>query len=228
MKLFGLTVQISSLCLCHCKPGPVDNNNLPAVISQLTSKSGLAPNKAGVAVAEYTVPTVRMPDGSYIMESKRIARAIESLQPEPSVHLDHAVLRRVQDAWLEVLPPLVPTLVPRMPLYTLRGPSIEFHKASRARDFGMPLTELEAKYGGEKAWKAAEPGLTAWVDVLNENDRGPFCLGDRVSYADFVIVGFLEYCRCLEGDCLERVLRFDPVFGSLYDSCKSWLIRNDR
>lgn len=178
-------------------------------------------------MADYTIPAVRMPDGSYIMESKRIAWAIESFQPQPSLHLDNPVLRRVQDAWLEVLPPLVPVLVPRMPLYTLRGKSIEFHKASRARDFGMPLTELEAKYGGEKAWKAAEPGLRAWINVLNEDGRGPFCLGEQVSYADFIIVGFLEYCRCLGGDCFERVLRFDGLFGSLYDSCKLWLMRND-
>lgn len=168
-----------------------------------------------------------MPNGSYIMESKRIAWAIEALHPEPSVHLSNPVIGRVQDSWLQILSSLVPVLVPRMPVHVLRGPTIEFHKAARMRDYGMPLTELEAKYGGEKAWKKGEAGLKSWVDVLSEDRRGPFCLGDKVSYADFVIVGFLEYCRVLGGGCLERVLQFDGVFGELYEACKPWLARND-
>jgi hypothetical protein len=66
------------------------------------------------------------------------------------------------------------------------------------------------------------------VDVLSQDKIGPFCPGDQVSYADFLIMGFLEHCRVLRDGCFERVLQIDEVFEELYWACKPWLVRNDR
>ena len=118
--------------------------------------------------------------------------------------------------------------VPRMPRECLSGPSIAWLIEARKQTFGMPLEQVEAKYGGEPAWEKAMPGVENLAAVLKSDSNGPFCLGSTPSYADFIIVGFLEYCRCLGGGIFERTVAIDPAFRGLYDACYPWLERNDR
>lgn len=161
------------------------------------------------------------------MESLAIAKALESLYPEPTVHLDSEVLAEVSNTLSWTLKHLAPVLVPRMPRECLRGPSITYHIEARKKTFGMSLEELEATQGGEGAWKRARPGLDKMVSILKANSGGSFCLGSTPSYADFLIVGFLEWCRCLGGGIFERLTSLDSAFVNVYDSCHSWLEKND-
>ena len=52
-------------------------------------------------------------------------------------------------------------------------------------------------------------------------------IGDTVSYADFVIVGFLQFCKRIDQSYYDRVVEVDPAFGRLYDASKEWLARDD-
>lgn len=161
------------------------------------------------------------------MESTAIAHAIERSFPEPSVYLEAPVVQDVIDTMkLSVMWPLAPLLVPRMPREILSGTSIAFHIEARKKTFGMSLDELEAKHGGD-AWENALPGLHKLVDILKQDATGPFCLGKTPSYADFVIVGFLEWCKCLGDDIFQKLLCFDPVFGSLYERSSVWRQKNN-
>nr|POE56855.1 hypothetical protein CFP56_70107 [Quercus suber] len=189
--------------------------------------SGIEPHKPGTALSPYTIPVVRFPDGRYIMESRQIADEIEKLYPEPSAHIDDPVHARVQSAWRGVMMILQAVLVPRMPRECLSGPTIQFHRSSRSITYGMGLEEYEAQSGGEPCWQAAAPRLKALADILNENQEGPFCLGKTPSYPDFLVAGFLEWCRVLGGDCLQRVYNVDPAFEQLFTACAPWLARND-
>lgn len=178
-------------------------------------------------MADYTIPAVRLPGDSYIMESTAIAEAIEAMYPEPKAHLDAPVLQDVlATMWSSVIEPLVPMLVPRMPRECLSGSTIAFHIEVRKVTFGMSLDELEAKYGGG-AWEKALPGLYKIAGILKQDPTGPFCLGKTPSYADFLIVGFLEWAKCLGGGTFEDLLRIDPVYERLYASCELWLQKNN-
>jgi glutathione S-transferase len=161
------------------------------------------------------------------MESKDIALALEKEYPHPSAHPDSPVLNQVEEARAAALGPLFPMLVPRMPRDCLSGPTIEYHIEARKRTFGMTLEEYEAEHGGEPAWESAISGLQQLAAILKEDRSRPFCLGDTPSYADFLIVGFLEWCRCLQGGIFERIVGIDSAFQDVYDACKPCLERND-
>ncbi|OAQ59578.2 glutathione s-transferase protein [Pochonia chlamydosporia 170] len=138
-----------------------------AEIEPTLSSFGIPPHEPGTQLANYTVPAVRLPNGTYIMESLLIAQAIEAMYPEPKAHLDAPILAEVMDTLRWTLRHLVPVLVPRMPRECLSGPSITYHIEARKKTFGMTLEELEEKMGGEAAWKRAMPGLAKLAGILN-------------------------------------------------------------
>jgi len=94
----------------------------------------------------------------------------------------------------------------------------------------MSLAELEkSEKGGEAAWKAATPALERIAMFLHDTpDDGPFFLGGTVSYADFVLVGFLQFCRRAGEDVFERVIKVDAdgKFERHYKACEQWLERD--
>ena len=193
----------------------------------LFKDSGIPPHKSGSEVADYTIPAVRLPDGTHVMESKAIALALENLYPERFTHLNSPVLKEVEEAWVAALRPLIPVFCPRMPRECLFGPSIEYYTKARKITFGMSLEQLEAEHGGEPAWERAAPGLQQFVELLRSDPSGPFCLGSTPSYADFLIVGFLEWAKCVRGGCFERVIGLDKAFQEVYDACEPWLKKKD-
>ncbi|EME38692.1 hypothetical protein DOTSEDRAFT_75443 [Dothistroma septosporum NZE10] len=192
---------------------------------------GIEPHDPTVdAIAPYTIPFVTLSDGRHLMDSKKIAAALEAAYPPPdypSAHLEDPVVARAEQARLSSMKHLQAILVPRMPRECLSSSDIEFHRSARKKTYGMPLEEYEAKFGGEQAWEKARPGLQSLVEILEDDPNGPFCLGNTPSYADFYIVGMLEFSRCVGGGNLERFFEFDGVFQTLYEACGPWLKRND-
>ena len=47
-----------------------------------------------------------------------------------------------------------------------------------------------------------------------------------VSYADFVILGFLQFCKRIDQRYLDRVVEMEPVLGRLYAASEGWLARD--
>jgi hypothetical protein len=115
-----------------------------------------------------------------------------------------------------------------MPRECLSGSSITCHIEARKLTYGMGLEELGTKYGGEPAWENALPPLRALATLLKSDAAGPFYLGKTPSYTDSLIVGFLEWCRCVKGGNFERLVRIDQASKDVYDVCEPWLKRNDR
>ena len=47
-----------------------------------------------------------------------------------------------------------------------------------------------------------------------------------MSYADFVILGFLQFCKRIDQRYLDRVVEMEPVLGRLYAASEEWLARD--
>lgn len=175
------------------------------------------------------------------MDSKSIAHALEEEFPQPSLHLDSPILPQVEQVLLRAFQALAPDFLPEVPKRLLNPPSAEYFARTRAVRFGESLEEVQKNKGGQAAWDAAEPHLLQLAALLKEAG-GPFFMGDtgaekkdlpremltdpEVSYADFYIVGFLQFAKRLGK--LERAFSYDSAFRNLYEASAKWLERDDR
>ena len=161
------------------------------------------------------------------MDSLKIVPALETLQAEPSLHLDSPYVGKTQDAVNAAFGPLRPIGMPRIPVRLLNPVSAEYFNRTRTEQLGMTLPELEKSDKAINAWENAEPGLAALKALLHENGEGPYVMGETPSYADFIVVGFMHMCKKLGDDIFERMMAYDGSFPRLYKACEKWLKRDD-
>jgi len=91
----------------------------------------------------------------------------------------------------------------------------------------MPLPQLLAEQGGEEAWEEARPG-TRMLGELLEKEGGPFFMGSTVSFADFLVLGLLQFYKQIDEERIfKRVIELEPALGKLYDAGKQWLERDN-
>ncbi|KAK4040970.1 hypothetical protein C8A01DRAFT_35026 [Parachaetomium inaequale] len=158
----------------------------------------------------YTIPTILLPSGTYIMDSRAIATALEAAHPSPPLHLDSPALPRLESLLRRVMIALKPIYIVRVPKVILNEASVPFWNETRAAAQGVTsLEEYErANVDLGPRWEEAEPALREVTDLLGEAPpgKGPFFLGNVVSYADFVWAGFLIFMGRLGEDVLEEVL----------------------
>ncbi|KAH7361368.1 hypothetical protein BKA66DRAFT_514685 [Pyrenochaeta sp. MPI-SDFR-AT-0127] len=181
---------------------------------------GLPPSHGGVA--PYTVPTIRLPSGVYIMDSYKIALEVEKLYPSPSSYLDTDIVHRLNDLVTQIVTALSPVHIPRIP-HLLSDESCRYFVETREKRFG-PLEKLGEK-AGKQMWDAAHVQLDEAAKLLAECN-GPFFLGDKVSYADFVFVSFLQFAKVVSQDLFESITRRHTSFADLYHACDKWLAQD--
>ncbi|KAF2274563.1 uncharacterized protein EI97DRAFT_435102 [Westerdykella ornata] len=177
-------------------------------------------------LAEYTSPVVRFDDGTFVMDSWNIAHEIEKRYPTPSLGLDEPIVVQIKEFISKLFVPLAAEILPKIPRNLLSAPSAEYFERTRAAKFGMSLTQFEKEKGGDKAWEAAEAPVKELAGILKKNG-GPYFLGDRVTYADFILVTFLEFLKRIGDGLYEKFTAFDPAFEKLYDASKQWLNKDD-
>jgi glutathione S-transferase len=189
---------------------------------------GLAPT-AEKSPSGYSCPMVRLPNGTYVMDSRNIADALEKLQPEPSLRLDSDYVERVQKAILAIGAALTPIMIPRVPEMLLTPASAEYFLRTRKERFGMSLPELAAsEKAGEAAWEKAAPAIGELVGILRENEGGPFVLGEEASYADLIVAGYWAMAKKLDrGDVFGRAMGLDEAFPKHWEACQEFLQRDD-
>ena len=178
----------------------------------------------------YSSPMVQLPDGTFVMDSRRIADALEALQPEPSLRLDSGFVERTQKAVLDVGGALTPICIPRVPELLLNPPSAEYFQRTRAVRFGMTLDELaKSEKAGEAAWEKAKPGIEEIIAILHEHEEGPYVLGETASYADLILAGFWAFARKLDkgGDVFGRGMGLDEAIPKHWEACQRFLERDD-
>ncbi|KAI1350758.1 putative glutathione S-transferase [Xylaria sp. FL0043] len=155
----------------------------------------------------FTVPTVKMPDGTYIMDSKLIAEELEKQHPTPSLHLDSPLVERYREhliaAFTEALRPIFILAVPNR---LLKPVNHEYWHRTRSEWAGMPLEQYVRENPADKAYEKATPYLRNITALLKENDKGPFFDGDTITYVDFYHAGFLLMFRQLGDDIFKPLL----------------------
>ncbi|PSN64503.1 hypothetical protein BS50DRAFT_636669 [Corynespora cassiicola Philippines] len=200
-------------------------------IEPLFKLFGITPNAPGSASTPYSIPAVRMPDGRYIMDSVKIAEALETYQPSPSLHLTSPRLQQTQEAVRQTVEALAPIAKPRVPEMILGSPSsIDYFQRTRAKRHGMALEELaRSEMAGEAAWADADGGLAGLRGVLAEDKAGPYIMGAEPGFADFVLAGMWRFMQVLDrdGDLFGRLMGFDECFAGHFAACEKWLERDD-
>ncbi|KAK4550501.1 hypothetical protein LTR36_000080 [Oleoguttula mirabilis] len=189
---------------------------------------GIPPNDPG-AFADYSSPTVRFPDGTYVMDSVRIAKKLEEIFAEPSLHLNSSASVEADELAHLLTMALLPGVMPSVVNDILQEPSKSWFVEDREKRFGMTLEQLAQMAGGEPGWQKAEPTLQKVKELLNDGkkDDGPFVLGKTPSYSDLIIVAFFECIRRVSKDDYERLMRYDNSFGALHEACKQWTEKDD-
>ncbi|KAK5197446.1 hypothetical protein LTR99_007816 [Exophiala xenobiotica] len=165
-------------------------------------KFGIPPNQTGAGAA-YSSPAIRMPDGSYVMDSRRIVDALESLQPTPPLHLDSPYQARIEDLTKQIVDSIRPVFMPLVPKVFLNPTSRDYFVSTRTKALGMSLDEY-AK-GADKGVQKAKPYIRELGELLRENNEGPFLQGKTPCYADMIVLGWLTM--------LDRLGVGDSFFG---------------
>ncbi|EXJ86590.1 hypothetical protein A1O3_03543 [Capronia epimyces CBS 606.96] len=190
-------------------------------LGPLLEKAGVPPNATGI---KYTLPTIRLPDGRYVMESRKIADVLDAEYPEPSLRLDSPYQARIEALITALQPKIRPIFAPLIPKSYLNPVSQKYFVATREADIGMPLDKFHE--GADNAFNDTKPLIKQFGDLLDEHPGGPFFLGSEVSYADFVVVGLV---RMLEGiGWAEKFFALDggQQIKRQYHAAAKWLERD--
>ncbi|KAK5111493.1 hypothetical protein LTR85_011840 [Meristemomyces frigidus] len=159
------------------------------------------------------------------MDSTVIAAEIEGLYPEPSLRLVEKLHQEAADVLGRVMMHLRPVILLSLPSNVLIESSVEAWLEKKQQQLGMPVSEFARLKGDESAWESAEPGFAALREFLtaNKEDEGPFVLGSKVSFADFIIVGALQSLRRIDETVYARFIEQDGVTLRLNEACAEWL-----
>ncbi|KAF5027834.1 hypothetical protein F66182_61 [Fusarium sp. NRRL 66182] len=177
----------------------------------------------------FTLPAIRMPDGSYVMDSYRIANIIEENYPEPTVNLNSCVQSRFRTLMIGFMTELTPIYVPGVAKHIISDESLGFFLTTRQEDVGMPLYEY-GKRNAPGSFDKAEPFVREITALLNETPSGPYFLGDAVSYTDFIWAAILLFFKCLGDEEYQEVLKRSgdaETHMKFLEALDPWTKRND-
>ncbi|ORX38033.1 hypothetical protein BD324DRAFT_417547 [Kockovaella imperatae] len=184
---------------------------------------GLPPSAQG---QRYAVPaiTILSPDTSEPVHAMgegtskdEVAAALQALVQEKKLYLESPELEEVTSFTHQIMETLRPIWMPAM-LALLTPRSAE-------RFSSRKLALAREKADQEEAWKIASGYFQRLGEVLKRHE-GPFVLGDRVSYADFIIVAQLQFLRVADMSIYDRFVIELPGLKELYERCRPWTVRD--
>lgn len=156
------------------------------------------------------------------MGSDAIAQRLEEVYPHQPINIANGLHLELKPFMDSVTINLDPILIPRIWREIIPdGEASEYYRRTREAKLGFPLEGAEERIGGlDAAWDRAQPAiLRLWGWVWENKDfigcravlGGPFMLADELSYADIVLVAFMESLRTIGGlDLLAKFTTEDP------------------
>jgi glutathione S-transferase len=165
------------------------------------------------------------------MDSLAIAKALEKLHPNPSLHLDSPLLDKVTTLIFQIRTALVPIFMPLVPKLLLPERSAEYFRKTREQRTGRKLEEIyeDKETGGAKAWeKARNSGLQELGSLYKkakEDNGGPFLEGKEPGFGDFVVAGQMRMFERL-GHLANYVRGSGEEVAEMYEACRPWLQRD--
>lgn len=188
------------------------------------------PNEAGTAIADYTIPTIRLPGGEYVMDSRKIADVINHRYPSPPLPIDSPQLSWFLENYRRIMGPFRGVYLPLVPRRVLAEESIAYWYESKERLAGKSVDAIEKEEGGDVAYDRFEPVLKEITAMLKENPAGPFFNGADVSYVDFFWAAFLLFAKRIGEDVLDALLdrcgEDENVHRDLLEAVKPWSERS--
>lgn len=170
----------------------------------------------------YSSPAIKYPDNTYGMDSWPIAHELEKRFPSPPLHLDSPIVVHIRNGIADIMKPLTGHILPKAPVVILNPRSAEYFNRTREARFGKSLKELERETATEQAWRDVEGPAREFGELLRK-EGGPFFLGEKVSYADFIFVGFLQMLKRMDEGVFERFVGMDEAFAKLFEASGRWL-----
>ncbi|KAI0160712.1 putative glutathione S-transferase [Xylariaceae sp. FL1272] len=177
----------------------------------------------------FTIPTVKMPDGTYIMNSKFIAEALEKAYPEPSIHLNSPYQQPMLDHLSNAHEALQSVYQPGVYNNVLSEGSKEYFHRTRSEAAGMPLEEFEKQGENGSPWDDAAPHFQKITQMLKENE-GPFFMGEMLSYTDLIYGAYLIFMRRIGEHMFQRILEVSgdgEVHLRLFEAVRPFAEKND-
>ncbi|PPJ52397.1 hypothetical protein CBER1_09778 [Cercospora berteroae] len=177
--------------------------------------------------SDYSIPTVRFPDGTVVMDSEKIIPKIEELYPSPSLHLDRTdIIDAVKAASGKVFYPLMSWFFPKVQSRILVEEDIAWFEEDRGRRFGMSMADLEKSKSEEDCFEAAKPGFEMMEKLLTDfkKDDGPFIMGKEMCFGDLLLVGTVRMMEMLGEDEKEKFLGKVKGLRELYDAGKKYAL----
>ncbi|KAF2168175.1 hypothetical protein M409DRAFT_21619 [Zasmidium cellare ATCC 36951] len=209
---------------------PYKTEWIPYIRLQETIKSfGVEPHPPG-SWSEFSVPTVRFPDGTYVMDSAAIAKELEYRYPSPSFRLNPKLEEEAHGAMGKVFMALA---VPLMPYATevVSLEDLEWFKTDRARRFGMTVeVAFDKSKDPVPHFVAAKPAFEECSRVLKAHkvDEGPFLLGSQPCYADFYFMTTLQMFHQSSKEGFALIMEYVPSeLKNLFEACQKWTIKQD-
>ncbi|KAK6539637.1 hypothetical protein TWF694_009843 [Orbilia ellipsospora] len=163
----------------------------------LPSKTGLMP---------YTLPMLRVtttpedgtdPKVTYFTDSADIAKYINEEFPTPAMDFNEALTDEITAFFgANLQEPFIALVLCDVPSVLLPR-SAEYFNQTRAREdwMGMPLPDLKKKMIEKgNAWEKMETGIGKVRELLRKNG-GPFILGEKVSFGDMKLAGYMLWAK---------------------------------
>lgn len=178
----------------------------------------------------YTIPAINFPDGTHVMGSEAIAKAINERYPEPAIELNPPVKDRLIQSIVKIAGAIRPVYLYLVPQRILNEASHEYWYRTRQMWVGMSLDQYWKEKGGEVAWKAAEPHIRDVTAMLKEKPDGPFFEGKTVTYADFYWASFLIFAQRIGQDVFDEFMKRsgdEKIHLDHLKACEPWTKRND-
>jgi len=153
----------------------------------------------------YTLPAIHDPStGVYIADSFAIAEYLEKTYPDtPSVFPDNTVgiQKTFEPAFLQNISSLWPFIIPAV--YDKVNPvSKEYFRRTREILFGKKLEEiLPTGNDRTEGWASFKKGMdTIHSYLILTDNKGPYMLGDKISWSDLVLFSFLYWMKLIWGE----------------------------
>jgi len=173
-------------------------------IEPLSKKLGIKPTGQKIDGSPYyTLPAIYDPDtGTAIADSFAIAEYLEKTYPEtPSVFpygsvalqkaFEPMLVENICAAWALIIPVVAGKLNPRS------------EECLRLREISCGGERLVAPIGEARTeeWAKFKKGMdVAYSSLVMTDKKGPYVMGDTISWSDIVLFGFLFFFKIIWGE----------------------------
>ena len=190
-------------------------------IAPLLTSFGIAAPPKDEGYGKHTVPAIRWPDGTCVMDSLAIYKRLETdpiYADLPKVVINDDLEQRVDAITTRMFIGLGPAF--RYNTFMLFNPvGQEYYRQNRMGGKDLPPPkDAELK----EAWEAATSTVKELAAVLKERNEGPYFLGSHVSWTDFRVVALLHFARQGSEETFDRLMSIDPSLRALYKACEKW------